>query len=486
MARQPTRLVLSFIGNKDIELLQPKGDELSPIRRVLRGLGTLQPSIPPARTRLLLFDDDKPGCDARRRYCEALREQLPGLGLAGLTVTRCPVVLPEGPTDLNALYEQVWAAIPLSGPGRSDEFAFHISSGTWAMQFTLVLAANCLRLEHVRLLETSRQQGLREVRPPYVLAARDQRACDRGRGRAGLADRARRGLLPDTIVADPRVEETFAALHRAATNRKLPQRVVVQGPVGSGKWHACRQFARWRGQSEVHWLEPESGPDLPEGSTLLVRRLDAWPEPALQRLTRLAAERPDLAVCATFRTDRSPAAPLDALLRDGLRGAVHLELPALGVRADIVALGEALLRQLGAHDGKLKARLQYELYTDIYPHNLHDLKSLLATSVALSRGAHLERDAYRRVHTAREARTLVHETCHALLGMDFGSGRAGLDEALRVLRWATVERAVAEGRTQKEVAALLGMTQQTVSDVRRAAPDLSAWRPVTDHADGTT
>lgn len=476
MARHSTRLVVSFIGKADLDFLAPEGENLSPIRRLLRGLAKLRPYIPPARTRLLLLDDDRGGRSERARFCEALGRQLPGLGMEGLVLRRQPVALPEGPTDLNALYEGVWAAIPTWGPERADEIVFHLTSGTPAMQLTLLLAANCLRLSRVRLIETSREQDVREVLPPYVLAARERRIDERIRGMPRLPEKAQRTLLPNTVVDDPIVHAAYAALYKAATNRKLPQRLVLRGPVGCGKWHACQQFARWRGGEVALWHDSGAPPELPKASTLLIHRLDTWPQPALQRLAALAAERPDVAIAASFRTDRPPATPLSVLARDGLRGAAQIDLPALGSRSDVVELGEALARQLGAPDGKLKSRLQYELLTDVFPHNLHDLKSLLATAAALSPGAHPKRQAYVQARTIRDARALLAEAAEILAGMDFGPGRHSLDEVVAVIRAAVVRQALAEGRSQKQVGELLGISQQRVSSILKTGPELHGWR----------
>lgn len=472
MAKQPSCLIVSFVGKTDLTYLYPQDEHLSPIRRLLRGLDRL--AVSPERARLLLFDDH-PESGERARFCEELRRQLPGLGLAGLRVTLEPIVLPEGPTDLNALYEAVWAAIPTSGPDRADDIVFHLTSGTPAMQLTLMLAANCLPLDSARLVETSREQGVREVRPPYVLAARERR----GEGGAGGKRRAGdglRNLLPDTVIEDAAVLSAYAALFKAATNRKQPQRLLVKGPVGCGKWHASRQFARWRGRDEVLWLEPESLPELPAGATLLIRWLDAWPQPALQRLGSLAAERPDLAIAATFRTDQPPAVPLETLARDGLRGAVHLDLPALGARCDVVALGEALARHMGALGGKIKERLQYDLLTDLYPRNLHDLQSLLATAAACSPGPHPQRRAYVQARQIQETAVLLAEAAQILAGMDFGPQRHRLDEVLAVIRAAVVRRALADGRTQREAGELLGISQQMVSEILKTTLDLRGWQ----------
>jgi hypothetical protein len=475
------RLIVSFIGNADLKYLPPQAENVSPILRLLMGLpGGLQPS----RTRLLLLDEQSRGTE-RQMFCSRLEAVLPELGLGGLEVKRHPIVLPDGPTDLNALYEQVWAAIPTSGPDQADEILFHISSGTWAMQSTLLLAANCLRLERVRLIETSREQGVREVRPPYVLAARDRRLSERMRGKVQLPEKARRALLPDTVISDPVVHAAYAALHKAATNRKLPQRLLLRGPVGSGKWHACQQFARWRRAATATWLEPDALPELPVGATLLIHRLDAWPKKSLQGLALLSAQRPDVAIGASFRTDLPPAVPLDVLMRDGLRGAAQVDLPSLGSRSDVVEIAEALVRNLGALGGKVKARFQYELLTDVYPHNLHDLKALLATAVVRSPGGHPERNAYVQAKQIQHSQVLLTEAWQILAGMDFGPGRHRLENVLDVIRAAIVRRALVDGRSQEDAGELLGFSRSKVSAIETTPLDLSGWRTSVEQVDGS-
>ncbi|MFB1490238.1 MULTISPECIES: hypothetical protein [unclassified Thiocapsa] len=471
MARPPTRLILSFIGNTDLKFFEPQGDDQSPILRLL--LASLDPDsdlqkgrpIKPQDTRLALFDD-RAGQHERARFCERLHEQLPGLGLDGLTLERRAVTLPKGPTDLSALYEQVWATIPTSGPEAVDEVVFHLTSGTPAMHLTLMLASQSLRLDEARLFETSREQGVRELKPPYALALRRKRERERVayQSPGSLSEEARKGLLKDSVLDDPHGESAYAALHKAAINRKQPQRVLIGGPTGSGKWHACKQFAQWRQcDAPVVWSDPAHCPELPEGATLLIRWLDVWPEPALNQLALLADARPDLAIAATVRTDRALGGGCGAHARRILP--VQIALPALGARSDVLALGEALARQLGLLHGKLKERLQYDLLTDVYPCNLHDLKALLATAGAHSPGAHPKREAYLQARDRHAARRLLEEAWQAVAGMDFGPGRHRLADVLDAIRWAIAQRALADGRSQDDVGALLGCGQSTVSDI---------------------
>lgn len=484
MVHSKRRVIISFIGNADLEalgLIPPRvehsGRDQSPIQRLLSGLPADCQAV-----RLILLDDDSPGSNLRKLFCDKLREQLPELGIDGMDVERHPVSLPDGPTDLSALYEQVWKAIPTSGPDSADEVVFHLSPGTPAMQLTLMLASQSLRLHESRLFETSREQEVRELKPPYVLALRRKRERERVayQSPGSLSDEARKGLHKGTVVEDTLAESAYAALHRAARTRKQTPRVLIIGATGSGKWHACKQFARWRKcQNPVIWSDPAHCPELPEGAgTLLIRWLDAWPKSALRTLAQLADERQELAIAATVRTDRLPSAGLESLGGDGLRGAVSIDLPALGARTDVVALADSLADQLGIAKGKIKERLQLDFFEDRYPHNLHDLKSRLATANAYSPGKHPEREAYLQASDRGEARWLLDETWQVLAGMDFGPKRHRFDDVLKVIRLAVVQRALAEGRSQREAGDLLGFSQQTVSEILRTELDPQLWQGV--------
>lgn len=466
MASDKSRLIVSFIGGQDLKHISapPDGPDRSPVLRLLEHLAR-----PVSRTRLLLFDDH-PENNERRDFCEQLKELLPQYGIRLVHVEIEEIVLPGGPTDRQALYERLWAQIPTARRERPDEVVFHLSSGTPAMQQTLVLAAHCLPLKHVRLFETSRERGAEEVQLPYVLAAREVRG--RRRGRARLSEEARRRLLPETIVHDPAAEVAYAAIWQAMRQRVTAPRLLVMGPSGSGKWHACRQFAHWRGGEKADWLDPSTPPlNAGTGSTVLIRHLEGWPADGLKRLTLWAADHAEAAIAATYRTDHPGGAPLEVVARDGLRGATHVALPALNVRTDVVALGEALARQLGIHDGKLRQRLQYDWVTDVYPRGLHDLMSLMATAAAHSPGLHPEADVYREARERLNARLAYQELLDtawkALASMNFAGPSLG--EVLDEVRLSAIRHAYVEEGTQTRAAARLGISQQAVSDALRAA-----------------
>lgn len=470
MAKPASRLLITFIGGTDLKYSAvsggqfdaDNGQDMSPIVRLLT---RFPGGLTPRHTSLLLMDD-RPEDKLRERYCAMLEAALSAFGLAGMTIHRVPILLPKGPTDLNALYETVWPAIRVHAR-QASEVVFHISSGTPAMQLTLLLAANCLRLDNVRLFETSIHQDVLEVIPPYVLAAREVRMGERSRSLPRLPAAARKCLIPDTVIEDPVVEASFAALYKAATRSRFPPRLLIQGPTGSGKWHAAHQFAKWRGQETKEWVSWASPPDPPENSSLLIRHLDTWPQEPLCQLSQLAARRPDLAIAATFRTDKVPASSPAALASDGLRGAAHIGLPALGARSDVAKVGEALARQLGLADGKLKERFGADWLTDLYAQGLHDMKSLLATAGILSPGKHPEHDAYALTRDIQSSQAALTQAWSMLTNLEFGPGRS-LEDVMKVIRTNVVRRAKAEGRSQQAVAELLGIGQSTVSDILKA------------------
>ena len=499
MARKSTRLIVSFIGGADLKLLnKPPPGERSPLLRLLLTVNDpdselhLRSFIPVERTILLVLDDDRPGCDQREKFCRDLKNQLPDYGLSALKINHKRIEM-SGPTDLDALFESVWSAIPTSGPDSANEVVFHVTSGSPAMHLTLMLASQSLRLEEARLFETSREQGVRELKPPYALALRKKRERERASYRLkSLADDAHETLQENTVIGDELAAHAYAMLHEVASGRSKSPRVLIKGSTGSGKWHACKQFAKWRERNHkqghgapVIWSDPSSCPELPAGATLLVRWLEGWPEPALQRLALLLDERQDLAIAATYRNDHPAATSLDTLISDGLRGAVQIELPPLAARMDVVELAETLASQLGLLSGKVKERLQHELFTDKYPRNLHDLKTLLGTAKAHSRTRHLTRDAYYQARDLCDANDLLNEAWRVIGGMDFGASRYNLEEVIDAIRLGVVSRALAEGRSQAKAGALLGISQQTVSEYRRAKLDTRRWGRLDELSDGS-
>lgn len=489
----PRRLIVSFIGDTDLGCFglpsrrMPGPEDQSPVQRLLLHLAELG-LCPAGQTQLLLFDD-QPHNDLRRRWHQQLMEVLPQLGLTGLDAQLVDAQLPGGPNDVQALYEMVFTTLPQAcNAFRAKEVLFHLSSGAWGMQSTLMLAACCLPLERARMFETSKENGVREVQLPLVLFAREARA--RLPARSSLSSAARRTLLDHTVVDDPVVEAAYAQLHGAATKTRrrtvdvqVSPAILIQGPTGSGKWHAAKQFARWRQVDPVQWLLPGVPADAPgEGATVLIWRLDAWDAAALQALSAWCAARPDVTVVATWRTDVAAAAPLVEVARVGLRGAMPVILPALSSRSDVVALGKAVAEANGIFGGKVDKRLQFELGSDVYARNLHDLKQVLAMAVSYSKDQHPDAGGWLRagqVLAAANDETLLREALDILANLRFPPGkdtRPKLDDTLALVKHLVVRASLARGLTQEQAGDRLGYTQTGISEILKRKPDLQAWR----------
>lgn len=483
-----SRLIISFIGSVDLNCLgivvdrPTRPGDMSPVVRLLCHLAQKK-LCPPRSTRLMLFDD-RPETGERRQFKEVLAAQLPGLGLGGLRLDLKPLALPGGPTDLHALYESVWANIPTTGPDAADEVLFHISSGTPAMQATLLLASNCLPLKCARLFETS-TRGAEEKILPYRLAAQAvNRRIETGPP-PRLAKDAFRELLPNTVIDDVLVQATYAALYRAASRSRRADGpdLLLSGPAGSGKLHAAKQFARWRRQGVVTCL---SAADLdldgafPQRASVIIPHLDDWPADSLVRLQTWRAARPDLAVVATWRTDRLSSAPLSEVARVGLTNASHLALPALSTRSDISRVGEAVAHEAGIWSAKVRQRLDYELKTQVYPQGLHDLRRVLSEAALHSESEHPGQDGHSRARAINDAvrdQDTLRRVLEGIGALRFDpSAGAGLLETLEVVKSLLVRITVARYGTQHESARVLGMSSQWVQKTLRGnAMQLPAW-----------
>jgi|GEM_PF-1869752 len=494
-------LIISFIGTRDLKYLsaeegnsQPQGGDRSPIVRMLEGYrdhykgerGNKHGKAPDYdETTLLLFDDDREG-NNREKFCENLRPKLTE-PLSKIEICREKIQFSkeQGPTNLKALYDVAWDVISRQ-KSKYENFAFHLSSGTPAMQVTLILAAECLSLgDGVRIFETSREKGLEEVFPPYVLAVRERREEQHYSSKPKLSNKERKTLLPHTVVDDPAVEREYYKLHKEAKRKGgNSHRVLVKGSVGVGKWHICKQFAKWLGRDKtIEWLsESKMIPigDIPEKAILLIWRLDTWQKNALEDLRKLCVCRPDLAVIATYCTDREPVVPLEVLLEEGLPTTLNIELPSLGIRSDIVPLAEAMAQKLKIPHGKIKERFQYHLLTDNYPRNLHSLEELLITTNAFSDEFHPKPPVIPQDGVWGKA-SLLDEACGVLKQMDFSEGRS-LKNVLDVIQKTVVHRLYNRYGSQEKVSTRIGVSQTTVSDIlgKENDPDLTTWESAHD------
>ncbi len=481
--RSESCVIVSFIGKTDLkafDILPSDRSETSPIERLLTD-DTVRRNMDPARSRLILFDDDPPECDERQRFCEELEAALEEWDLQGMTVERVP--LPGIKSDREKLYEGVWKAIPQSGGyGR---YIFHVSSGAFPMQATLFLAAATFPFppgSQVDIYETSREEGVKQLALPYVLGLRAAKERERSEGRLTLEDEARRKLQPHTVAEDPEVQHAYAVLYQTAQRwhevagkgtSLEGESVLIKGPCGCGKWHAARQLAHWSERTLQVCGGPDELPQAPEPGTLLgIRRLETWDEAALRRLRHWRDQHPQMAVVATWRTDRPPQTDLQTAIHEGLDAPVEVLLPALEIRSDIRELVKALAAWHGIPTGKIDELFQYEAMAH-FPAGLHDLERLVVNSHAYrNRKTHPDekgRQRAKRQLSADAALDALWQHYQALCALRFGGNQPNLKERLDAIKRAIVVLAETNGRTQRQIADFLGESKSAVDRILKQA-----------------
>ena len=226
-------ILLAWLGNTDLRASEgADSKELGPILSALRAK--------PFESLHLLSDHP------------AVKSQVYARWLA----ERCDVKTEVHPVELRSPtdHEQIYRAViqvlrDVSQRAPATEFVYHLSPGTPAMAAIWMLLA---KTSHpARLIESSREQGVREVTVPFELSAEFTPAPDK---RADDAlTRLMQGLPPEVPAFSAIVhrcaamKRTVAMAHRLAL-RDVP--VLIQGESGTGK----ELFAR-----AIHQASARSG-----------------------------------------------------------------------------------------------------------------------------------------------------------------------------------------------------------------------------------
>ena len=226
-------ILLAWLGNADLRASEGSDPaELGPILGALKAFNF---------DGLHLLSDHGP--QKTRAYAKWLGDH----ASVPVTVHQARLTSPTAYAEIfraaNGLIEDVRRTSP------SCEFTFHLSPGTPAMAAIWLLLAKT-RFP-ARLIESSREQGVKEVSIPFELSAEFAPAADKDADEA--LTRLMMGVPPESpaftaiIYRCAAMKRTVAMAHRLAV-RDVP--VLIQGESGTGK----ELFAR-----AIHQASPRSG-----------------------------------------------------------------------------------------------------------------------------------------------------------------------------------------------------------------------------------
>ena len=211
-------ILLAWLGNTDLRASESSHED---------GLG---PIVGAAKafpfTAVHLLSDH--GRQKSSSYAEWFGQQ------TGIPVTLHQVKL-TSPTSYEEIYKASCAVIDkVKAASPTEELTFHVSPGTPAMGAVWILLA---KTSHpARLIESSREQGVKEVRIPFDLSAEFIPSSSKGADDALM--RLMQGLPPEApafsaiIHRCAGMKRTVAMAHRLAL-RDVP--VLIQGESGTGK-----------------------------------------------------------------------------------------------------------------------------------------------------------------------------------------------------------------------------------------------------------
>lgn len=209
-------VLVAWLGNTDLRASEAAdGSEQGPILSAVRAMTF-------GAVHLL---SDHPAAKARA-YVKWLEQQ------SGVAVTLHPSKL-TSPTSYEEIYRAAVAAVQAvrqSAPGA--EISFHLSPGTPAMAAVWLLLAKTSY--PARLIESSREQGVKVVEVPFELSAEFVPAADKNADEA--LTRLMQGLPPEApaftsiVHRCSAMKRTVAMAHRLAL-REVP--VLIQGESGS-------------------------------------------------------------------------------------------------------------------------------------------------------------------------------------------------------------------------------------------------------------
>ncbi|AGW91770.1 Fis family transcriptional regulator [Ralstonia pickettii DTP0602] len=228
-------ILLAWLGNTDLRASESPGSgERGPILGAVKAFAF--------EAVHLLSDHAAP---ATRAYVRWLGEQ------SNVVATAHQVKL-TSPTSFEEIFKAAIAVIEeIRNASPSAPLTFHLSPGTPAMAAIWLLLAKTRY--PARLIESSREQGVKEIRIPFELSAEFSPGADKNADEA--LTRLMQGLPPESpaftaiIHRCAAMRRTVAMAHRLAL-RDVP--VLIQGESGTGK----ELFARAIHQASVRSGKP--------------------------------------------------------------------------------------------------------------------------------------------------------------------------------------------------------------------------------------
>lgn len=355
-------ILLAWLGITDLRASESSGaSELGPIFSAVKAL---------AFDSVHLLSDHP--TQKARAYTQWLQQQ------TGARVTAHPVKL-GSPTDHEDIYRaavQVIQAVRKQAP--EAELTYHLSPGTPAMAAIWLLLAKTRY--PARLIESSREQGVKEVVVPFELSA--EFAPHRDKDADEALARLMQGLPPEApafsaiIHRCAGMKRTVAMAHRLAL-RDVP--VLIQGESGTGKELFARAIHQASARSDKPFVAVNCGAipqelvdaelfghekgaftgaataragyfEAADGGTLFLDEIGELPLPSQVRLLRVLQEREVTRIGAT-----RPKA-IDVRVIAATNRVLPEELRAGRFREDLfhrLAVGVLLLPPLREREGDL-------------------------------------------------------------------------------------------------------------------------------------
>lgn len=211
-------LLLAWLGNTDLRASQAQGStDLGPILSAVKAIAF-------EGVHLL---SDHPSATAKA-YVQWLEQQ------SGVAVALHPVKL-ASPTNHEEIYRAAVQVIEqVQGDAPRRALTFHLSPGTPAMASIWLLLAKTRY--PATLIESSREQGVKEVVIPFELSAEFTPSRDKGADEA--LTKLMQGLPPESPAFTAIVHRCAAMKRVVAMAHRLALRdvpVLIQGESGTGK-----------------------------------------------------------------------------------------------------------------------------------------------------------------------------------------------------------------------------------------------------------